>query len=547
MAGRPSLQESEWGSDAGCSLPFATLPTIPSPVNIVVGTDAARRVRVAKPTGRGAARRTDPRPSLPVEPSLSLRALRAAGALGLAAIGALVIHRIRPGALTDDTYAFLDWGRDLRHGVPLLLEQRTFQPLPIGAGAVLSLFGSAAPTVTVVLCLAALLLLAVAVWRIVGLLGFGQPAPAMAALLVLFSPMLPILALVGYNNLPFATLLLWGLVYELEGHPTRAWVLLGLGGLVRPEGWAFLVSYGALRWWRAGRPLAPVRWLAILALALGPMVLWVVLEWRLFGDALYSLHATTGPTVQHTPSGSPIGLWSSLSGTLTLPVLICAGVGAVAVARWAPRRAAITVLGMTLVAAVSLLVLAASSFNVPSRDFSVFVALLISLAAIGVTVPGRVLVSVRPSTARWVVAGMSLAAAALVLAAAAPTPLKVLHQNFKTIGAVHATGLTLRQATTRALADIDVRDAQADTVALYGAVVDSELIWDLGVPYDVVVDGLQPQSRVLVQPSYATWLRLDRLGLTNRQRWTPTPPWHLIVGGAWQVFVRGRQQPPRLD
>jgi hypothetical protein len=81
-------------------------------------------------------------------------------------------------------------------------------------------------------------------------------------------------------------------------------------------------------------------------------------------------------------------------------------------------------------------------------------------------------------------------------------PLKTLRANFKTIGAVHVTGLTLRLAMTRALADIDVRGARAETVALYGAVVDDALIWDLGAPYNVISDAwLQP--RVLVQPSYA--------------------------------------------
>ena len=104
--------------------------------------------------------------------SRQARALwRGLGLLALAAGGGGVLYLFRPGALTDDTYAFLDWGRDLRHGYLPLLEHRTFHPLPIVAGAVLSLLGSAAPTITVLLALAGLVLLAVAAWRVVEILG----------------------------------------------------------------------------------------------------------------------------------------------------------------------------------------------------------------------------------------------------------------------------------------------------------------------------------------------------------------------------------------
>jgi hypothetical protein len=232
--------------------------------------------------------------------------------IAFASVCAVIFYVLRPGAVTDDTYAFLDWGRDLRHGVLPMLEHRTFQPLPIAAGSVLSLFGSAAPTVTIMVCLAALVLLAAAAWRILALHGFGQPAPAVAALLVLITPVLPVVALVAYNNLPFATLVMWGLVFELEERPAGAWTMLILAGLTRPEAWLFLLAYGGLSWWRAGHPYAPRRWLPIAALAIGPIVVWAGLEWALFGDPLYSLHSTSGAAVQSTHSNSPQALWDTL-------------------------------------------------------------------------------------------------------------------------------------------------------------------------------------------------------------------------------------------
>ena len=491
---------------------------------------------------RGGGNGAFPRPA----PSRAHGALRALGTWIFAGAGAVLIYALRPGALTDDTYAFLDWGRDLRHGFLPLLEHRTFQPLPVGAGALLSLLGSAAPTATVILSLAAELLLAVAVWRVVALLGFGPVAGALGAALVLFNRVLPVLALVGYNNLPFATLMIWALVYELEDRPTGVWVLLALAGLTRPEGWAFLLAYGALRWWRAGRPLAPGRWLGTLALAIWPLLLWVGMEWVFFGSPLYSLHATAGPAVHHTTSGSLQGLWNSLDGSAEVPVLIAAGVGALAIAAWTSLRAAVTVLGMTVVAALSVLVLAGSNFNVPSRDFSVLVAMLIVLAAAGVTVPARAVRRLAPATPSWLSGMIGLAGAALIVWGISTPVLAGFHHESLTVGANHTTGLQLRAATQRALREVDRRGARQGTVALYGAVIDSELIWDLGVPYNVVSDGTAPQSRVIVQPSYATFSWLTALNLDGRLRWTPLRGWQRVVDGPWQIFLHGRRRPVRL-
>src|SRR5271165_3542091 len=300
--------------------------------------------------------------------------LRGPGLIAFAAVCALIGYLIRPGAVTDDTYAFLDWGRDLRHGFLPLLEHRTFQPLPIAAGAVLSLFGSAAPTVTIMVCLAGLVLLAGASWRIVVLLGFRQPAPSVAALLIMAIPLLPVLALVGYNNLPFATLVLWALAFELGERRRAAWTVLILAGLTRPEAWAFLLAYGLLTWWRAGRPYAPRRWLPIAALALGPMVLWGALEWGLFGDPLYSLHNTSGAAIQSTHTNSPKELWDTLRANVPTAVLLASGLGVITVAWFTPRRLAATTLGATALTVLTIVVLASSNFNLPGRDFSVLVA-----------------------------------------------------------------------------------------------------------------------------------------------------------------------------
>jgi len=470
---------------------------------------------------------------------------RGLGLAALAATGAVIGYLLRPGAVTDDTYAFLDWGRDLRHGYLPLLEHRTFQPLPIGAGAVLSVFGSAAPTLTILLCLAGLVLLAGAAWRIVALLGFGQPAPALAALLVIALPLLPVLALVGYNNLPFAALVVWALALELEQRPKGAWALLILAGLTRPEAWAFLLAYGLLTWWRAGRPLAPRRWLPLAALALGPMALWAALEWGLFGDPLYSLRNTTGPAVQSTRTSSPEALWNNLRANVPTAVLLASGLGAVGAAWLAPRRIAMTTLAATALAALSIVVLANSNFNVPGRDFSVLVALLCALAAAGAALPARVLVRSHGSPSAGTLL-VGVLGAMVLLALAVPRSVESLRSNFRSISITHNTGRMFTHTVTGALRSIDVGGAPRHSVAMLGAVQNSELAWVLGVPYNVVTDHIEPQTRLIVQPSQATWRELKRNDLTDRTRSALPHGWRVIADGAWQIYAPGSEARVRL-
>jgi len=486
---------------------------------------------------RAQPRRAQRRPRRPGWQGLGLFVL----ACALAVLGYL----LRPGAVTDDTYAFLDWGRDLRHGFVPLLEHRTFQPLPIGAGAVLSLFGSAAPTLTVMLSLVSLVLLAGAAWRILALLDFAQPAPALGALLVLMIPLLPVLALVAYNNAPFATLMLWALAFELEQRRTGAWALLILAGLTRPEAWLFLLAYGALNWWRAGHPLAPRRWLGIAALAVAPIALWAALEWGLFGDPLYSFHSTTGQAVQSTHTNSPEALWNDLRANVPTAVLISAALGIIAVGSLAPRRLAASTLGALVLTLLSIAVLAGSNFNVPGRDLSLLVSLLCVLAAAGAMLPAR-MISHYLSSSRALVGVVAVAAGALVIGLAASRCVEDFRGNFRSISVTHETGRTLTEAVTRALASIDVSEAPRHSVAMLGAVDNSELAWVLGVPFNVVVDHVEAQTRMIVQPSAATWKYLKHHNLTDRTR-SPLPRgWQVVADGDWQIYAAGVGLPVRL-
>ena len=463
--------------------------------------------------------------------------------VALSVAGAGVIYLIWPGAVTDDTFAFLDWGRDWRHGYVPLLEHRTFHPLPVAVGAVVSLFGQAAPTMTVIAAMAALLLLAAACWRVLSLLGFRQPAPVLGAALALLSPLLTVLALAAYINLFFASMLMWALAFELEGRRRATWTLLVLGGLVRPEGWAYLVAYGLLEWWRAGRPLAPRRWLLIAGLAATPVVIWLGLEWIMFGQPLYSFHYTRAPNVANTHSGNADSFLRNIRFGVAQAGLVAAAVGVAGVAWLAPRGRALVTIGMAVVALISLIVLASSSFNVPGRHFSVLVALLCVLAAAGACTAGRALGRFYRGPGSVLAA---LAGAGLLLLFAAPPDARQVRSQYRHVSAVHDAGATLASTVRRARHLIDTQGARRHSVAMLGAVFNAELVWDLGVPFNAVTGQQEDHARLIVQPSYKTWASLAAEHLTDRQRIEKPPGWRRLTRTPWQIFGRGHHVPVRL-
>lgn len=442
------------------------------------------------------------------------------------------LYLVRPAVITDDTYAFLDWGRDLRHGVLPLLDQRTFHPLPILAAAVVSLLGSAAPTTTMLLSLSALVLLAIAAWQLIGRCGFPQPAPLLAAVLVLGDPALLFLGFTAYINIFFAVFVVWALLAELHSRRTMAWALFIAAALVRPEGWAFLAAYGLLRWWSVGRPLAPRRWLVILALVVTPPLLWVLLEWRLFGDPLYSFHVTTTPAVKATGTGSLAGVWSTLHAWIGLPTLLASALGVAAIARLAPPQVAVRVVGATAVAAATIGILASSNFNVPSRQCSVLATLICVLAAAGTSTPALLL------RKRW---GKRVALAAGAVAAAVLVGFSIVDTSARQSNDFHFVRVQYdtRRSLDRALASvrrlIDTRGAKPSSVA---ALDYTQVSWDLGATANVATGGPVAATRMILQPSVTSD---DELATISRNVYLRPAPhgWRVLYSGAWTVYAVG--------
>jgi len=468
--------------------------------------------------------------------------------LGL--VGGVVLFLLQPGNVTDDSWAFLVWGRDLDHFRHLALEGRAFQPTPILAGAVLALFGSAAPTATLIFSLGMLVILGAGAWRVVELLHIPQPAPVVAAALAITLMPEPYVADVAYNNGPFATVMIWALVLVLEERRRGAWLLLIIAGLTRPEAWVFLCVFAVLDWWRLGRPMSPAKLLQLLALAIGPIVVWVLLELGLTGDALYSAHSASGQAVANTGSGRIRGIITTIKLQSPRALLIFGVVGGVSALVLPPRVRSVIVVATTALTLLGLVILGQTKFNVPGRDYSLFSAEIAILATLGAALPARLLARYGRSRVEVFIAGAAVAAVMLVISAE-HTLARTGPTTRVTLEAV-SFGRTVEQTFIPQVGSvahlIDAHDAPAHSVAMIGMVNSPGLAWALGLPYDVIKSQIEPQTKVIVQPAEKTWKELNGWGIDNRTRVARPKGWQTLLNTRrWQVFAAPGPRPIRLQ
>jgi hypothetical protein len=460
--------------------------------------------------------------------------------VGVSIAGAAVLYAINRGTVSNDDYAFLDWGRQLLHGSVPMLEHRAFHPLPVAAGALLSLFGFWAPTMIVLIFLALLVSLAAAGWRLAALLALRQPAPALASALVIINPALVLISYSAYINLAFAALVVWALVLELERRRSwTVWTLLIAGGLVRPEGWAFLAAYGALQWWRARRLGTPAHVGAIAALCVGPAMLWLGIEWVLFGDPLYSLSS-----VRDSVATADISGLQTFDFSFGVPLLILCAIGICAIAWLAPRREATFALAAAALGILTLAVLVLAGVNIPSRHFSVLIALMCVFVAAGAVAPATLVERRRRLPPGWRV-GLALATGAVV----GITAPQAIHRWSGVMPGVNLTGsteATLARVVQEVRSRIDVRGARENAVALIGSPLGAPLAYDLDVPYDAIINQPSASARLVVEPSLPTWYTLHEAGLDDQPLVTPPRGWQELASGPWEIYAPPGALPARL-
>jgi hypothetical protein len=194
------------------------------------------------------------------------------GRAALAVVGAcLVVAAVSlalPWALAFDPLAWVVWGRDAAH---FALDTRggpSWKPLPVAATTPLSLTGSPAPALWLVLARCGGLLAIAGAAALGARLG-GRAAGAAAAALMALSTWWAFNAALGNSEGLLAAAVLWAIVAHLAGRRRAALTLATAAGLLRPEVWPFLGLYG-LWLWRIDRAARP----AVVAAAIVVPLLW---------------------------------------------------------------------------------------------------------------------------------------------------------------------------------------------------------------------------------------------------------------------------------
>ena len=192
-----------------------------------------------------------------------------------------------PSFVNYDAQWALLWARDAWHGfLPEYTADFAPTPHPL-ATAVSSLalpFGGEADIAILWLTLLSFGALVYLTYRL-GAELFTPWVGAVAALVVLSRPVILSDALIGYQDLPFAALVVGAVLAEARRHRRgiAVLVLLALAGLLRPEAWVLSGLYW-LYLWPAASPRDRVR-TAVLAVS-APLI-WAGSDWIVTGDPLY--------------------------------------------------------------------------------------------------------------------------------------------------------------------------------------------------------------------------------------------------------------------
>jgi len=399
-----------------------------------------------------------------------LPAVVAAVALG---VGSLLIAR----PLGYDAWAWMVWARELLHGELQTAGGPAFKALPVIVAAPLTPFGDVAPMVWLACMRVCALLSILVAYRAGSRLG-GTLAGAAAAGLIVVGPDVFRTAVFGSSEPLLVLLVLLAADRYLAAAPRTAIVLLGVGGLVRPELWAIVAVLAVAMQVRERR----LDWIVVAAAVLPPAV-WLGLARAGSGTAFNSIHAARAPAVcagcalivravvtvnEHTDA---LGVLHRLTDAIVLPALALSVVGIVAA--WRARIIRPLVVAAVAIAWLGIVaVMAQRGYPGSRRYLAGPAALLAVLAGAGLAVT---VAAVHDRRGRLALAG---AIAILVLVAAFPT----VRSNARLISTARGeqrTKADLRKAVTLAGGARAVRAAGRPAVNPY---MQTALAWDLDTP-----------------------------------------------------------------
>ncbi|MEJ7892164.1 MAG: hypothetical protein WKF94_05950 [Solirubrobacteraceae bacterium] len=291
----------------------------------------------------------------------------------------------------DARYALI-WARDVTRGVTPDFEA-PFAPTPHPLSTLWSVlalpFGQGGEAVIVWLTLLAFGLLVYLTYRL-GAELFSPWAGAVAAVVILTRPAMVRDTLLGYQDIPFAALVVFAALLEARrprrGAPVLA--VLALAGLLRPEAWVLAGLYWL---YLLPRSANADRLKLALIVAAAP-VLWAVVDYVVTGDALHSLHGTSelAETNDRRRDIEDAPYWTAkyFGFTLREPLAVAIPIGFALAWRQRARFGRPALLALSVVTAMTAVFMIGPLFGLPLigryvRTPSVFLALFAGLALAG--------------------------------------------------------------------------------------------------------------------------------------------------------------------
>ena len=519
-----------------------TQPTLPAP-QPADGHAGAVGADPAGPGSQPGARPAGARRGVePPERRRTATGLLAAFAVVLG-VAAILRAAYDPWYLNYDARYALLWARDFWSGFrPEYLADfaPTPHPLQMAASSLALPFGTHAEQVivwTVLLCFGAV------VWLIyrLGAELFHPAVGAMAALVVFTRPAFQRDALLSYQDVPFAALIVGAALLESRsprrGMPVLA--LLALAGLLRPEAWVLSGLYVLYLWhghgwppWRAGgwrRVLAPA---AVAGLA---PAIWALTDWLVTGDLLHSLHGTAqlAEDVGRRRHIEQVPYWTAqyYGFTLREPLVLGVPIGLAFAWFHARRRAWLPlaiVLAMTAVFAIGPL------FGLPLIGRYVRTPAALLTLFYGLAVFGWLMLPAGRARRRWQLAGLVAAVASIAFLPWHAKMLSGLERRIGLDGALYRQLKAVGDAPT-------VRAAFARCGPLTTA--DHRPIpfiryWLDGAPGSVgtVKNGASPMSELLLVPRKN---RLTRRTFQENFPRVPAPDGYRVLyeNSSWRVWA----------
>jgi hypothetical protein len=246
-------------------------------------------------------------------------------ALVVAALALAALSLLRPYALAFDPMAWNVWGREVGRLTLDTSSGPSWKPFPVLFTTPLALFGSAAPSLWLIVARAGGLLALAGAFALATRLG-GRWAGAAAVAVMALSPWWAFNTALGNSEGLLAAAVLWAVIAHLSGRRRTALALLTAAALMRPEAWPFLGAYGVWLWRRN-----PADRLAVVLAGLSIPLLWFGPDILGAGGALDASKTARGvpsPGSAKLASVPALAVLGDAATLFTLPALAAAVVAA---------------------------------------------------------------------------------------------------------------------------------------------------------------------------------------------------------------------------